>query len=109
MTAAHGGGRKESPMLSLEENELITRVGPGTAMGSLLRCYWIPCLISWELAADGSPQRVRLLGENLLAFRDSSGNVGLIGENCPHRRASLYFGRNEDSGLRCIYHGWKFD
>jgi len=96
-------------MLSVEENELITRVGPGTPMGSLLRCYWLPCLFSSELEVDGTPERVRLLGENLLAFRDSSGNVGLIGENCPHRRASLYFGRNEESGLRCIYHGWKFD
>lgn len=96
-------------MLSVEENELLTRVGPGTSMGSLLRRYWIPCLFSWELEQDGSPERVRLLGENLVAFRDSGGSVGLIGENCPHRRASLYFGRNEESGLRCLYHGWKFD
>ena len=96
-------------MLSIEENELITRVGPGTPMGNLLRQYWIPCLFSWELTPDGTPERVRLLGENLVAFRDGDGTVGLIGENCPHRRASLYFGRNEDNGLRCIYHGWKFD
>jgi len=96
-------------MLSEQENELLTRVSKGTPMGDLLRNFWIPCLFGWEVASDGSPERVRLLGENLLAFRDSDGNVGLIAENCPHRRASLYFGRNEEGGLRCIYHGWKFD
>lgn len=78
-------------------------------MGDLVRQYWIPFLLSWEIEAGESPERVRLLGEDLIAFRDSSGQPGLIGENCPHRGASLYFGRNENGGLACIYHGWKFD
>jgi phenylpropionate dioxygenase-like ring-hydroxylating dioxygenase large terminal subunit len=97
-------------MLSREDNELLCRVGPGTAMGSLLRQYWIPTLMSSELPApDCPPVRVRLLGENLIAFRVTSGNVGLIQNACPHRGASLFFGRNEQEGLRCVYHGWKFD
>jgi phthalate 4,5-dioxygenase len=96
-------------MLSEQDNELMTRVGPGTAMGSYLRQFWIPFLFSWEITPDGAPERVRLMGENLLAFRDTTGRAGLIAEKCPHRRASLYFGRNEEDGLRCIYHGWKFD
>ena len=96
-------------MLSVAENELLTRVGQGTPMGDLMRLYWIPFLFSWELESDGSPERVRLLGEDLIAFRDSAGRVGLVGNNCPHRGASLFFGRNEESGLRCVYHGWKFD
>jgi phenylpropionate dioxygenase-like ring-hydroxylating dioxygenase large terminal subunit len=97
-------------MLSREDNELLCRVGPGTPMGNLLRQYWIPALISSELpAADGPPVRVRLLGENLIAFRTTSGAVGLIQNHCPHRGASLFFGRNEAEGLRCVYHGWKFD
>jgi phthalate 4,5-dioxygenase oxygenase subunit len=96
-------------MLSPADNELITRVGRGTPMGALLRRYWLPVLFSWEVEADGAPERVRLLGEDLLAFRDTRGRVGLIAERCPHRRASLYFGRNEEAGLRCIYHGWKLD
>jgi phthalate 4,5-dioxygenase len=95
-------------MLSVKDNELITRVGPATAMGDLLRLYWIPFLFSWEVEPDGRPERVRLLGEDLIAFRDSSGQIGLIQNNCPHRGASLFFGRNEASGLRCVYHGWKF-
>ncbi|MEJ0019362.1 MAG: Rieske 2Fe-2S domain-containing protein [Acetobacteraceae bacterium] len=97
-------------MLSREENELVTRVGQGTPMGNAMRRYWIPALLSRELAEpDGPPVRVRLLGEDLVAFRDSQGRIGLLDEYCPHRRASLYFGRNEDCGLRCVYHGWKFD
>ncbi|MBV9828501.1 MAG: aromatic ring-hydroxylating dioxygenase subunit alpha [Alphaproteobacteria bacterium] len=97
-------------MLSPEENELITRVGPGTPMGNTMRRYWIPALLSSEVAEpDGAPVRVRLLGEDLVAFRDTEGRVGLLEELCPHRRVSLYFGRNEECGLRCIYHGWKFD
>ena len=96
-------------MLSKEDNELMTRVGRGTPMGNLLRHYWMPVLFSSELEADGSPERVRLLGEDLLAFRDTQGRAGLIAENCAHRGASLYFGRNEHSGLRCIYHGWQYD
>jgi phenylpropionate dioxygenase-like ring-hydroxylating dioxygenase large terminal subunit len=78
-------------------------------MGEVMRCYWLPLLYSWELKPDGEPSRVRLLGENLIAFRDSSGRVGLVAEACPHRGASMFFGRNEDDGLRCVYHGWKFD
>src|SRR5579864_8861068 len=97
-------------MLSKEENELITRVGPGTPMGELMRRYWLPAAISRELpVADGDPMRVRLLGEDLIAFRDTNGKVGLVANNCPHRGASLFFGRNEEAGLRCVYHGWKFD
>ena len=97
-------------MLTREENELLTRVGPGTPMGALMRCYWLPALLAEELPApDCPPVRVRLLGEDLVGFRDSEGRVGLLGAHCPHRGASLYFGRNEECGLRCVYHGWKFD
>ncbi len=97
-------------MLSPEENELLTRVGPGTAMGATLRRYWLPAALSEELPEpDCPPVRVRLLGEDLIAFRDTSGQVGLLGAYCPHRRAPLFFGRNEEHGLRCMYHGWKFD
>jgi phthalate 4,5-dioxygenase oxygenase subunit len=97
-------------MLSVEDNELLTRVGPGTLMGNLLRRYWTPACLSAELPEPGgAPVRVRLLGENLVAFRDGTGKVGLLQENCPHRGASLYFGRNEDCSLRCVYHGWAFD
>jgi phthalate 4,5-dioxygenase len=95
-------------MLTHEQNELIVRVGAGTPMGSVLRAYWLPVLLSEEVDPDGSPLRVRLLGEDLIAFRDTSGNVGLLAHNCPHRGASLFFGRNEEGGLRCVYHGWKF-
>lgn len=92
-----------------ETNELLTRVGPGTPMGELMRRHWIPAILSSELAEpDGPPRRVRLLGEDLVAFRDSRGRVGLLEAHCPHRRASLFFGRNEEGGLRCAYHGWKF-
>ena len=97
-------------MLSREENATITRVGAGTPMGTLMRRYWIPALLAWELPRpDCPPVRVRLLGEDLVAFRDSEGRIGLLDEYCPHRRASLFFGRNEECGLRCVYHGWKFD
>jgi phthalate 4,5-dioxygenase oxygenase subunit len=97
-------------MLSREDNELLCRVGLGTPMGNLMRQYWVPAGLSSELPEpDGSPLRVRLLGEDLIAFRTTSGVVGLIQNNCPHRGASLFYGRNEDEGLRCVYHGWKFD
>src|SRR4030081_1474189 len=97
-------------MLKREDNELITRVGPGTPMGNLMREYWVPAMLSSELAqADSDPVRVMLLGEQLIGFRDSNGKVGLVANNCPHRGASLFFGRNEGAGLRCVYHGWKFD
>jgi phenylpropionate dioxygenase-like ring-hydroxylating dioxygenase large terminal subunit len=97
-------------MLSKDGNELLTRVGPGTPMGELMREYWIPALRSDELPVpDGPPLRLRLLGENLIAFRATSGRVGIVQNACPHRGASLFFGRNEEDGLRCVYHGWKFD
>jgi len=97
-------------MLSSEDNELLCRVGPGTPMGNLIRQYWIPVFMSSELPRpDCPPVRVRLLGENLIGFRVTSGKVGLIQNACPHRGASLFFGRNEQEGLRCVYHGWKFD
>jgi phthalate 4,5-dioxygenase oxygenase subunit len=97
-------------MLNPEENRRLTGVGPGTPMGVLLRRYWQPACLSSELPEpDGAPVRVRLLCEDLIAFRDSDGHVGLVDAYCPHRRASLFFGRNEECGLRCVYHGWKFD
>jgi phenylpropionate dioxygenase-like ring-hydroxylating dioxygenase large terminal subunit len=97
-------------MLSKQENELLSRVGPGTPMGTLMRRFWLPALLSDELpATDGPPVRLRLLGEDLVAFRDTEGRVGVLEEGCPHRLASLWLGRNEESGLRCVYHGWKFD
>src|SRR4051794_7721589 len=97
-------------MLTREENERLTRVGPGTPMGELFRCFWLPGLLTEELPTpDGAPIRTRILGEDLVAFRDTNGQVGFIAANCPHRGASLFFGRNEESGIRCVYHGWKFD
>ncbi len=97
-------------MLSVEDNEILCRVGKGTPMGDLMRQYWIPAVRADELAAaDSPPMRLRLLGENLIAFRASSGEVGIVADACPHRGASLFFGRNEENGLRCVYHGWKFD
>jgi phthalate 4,5-dioxygenase len=96
-------------MLSHEDNERLVRVSKGTPLGELFRLYWIPFLPSKDLKKDGQPKKIRLLGEDLVAFRDSEGRVGLVDEACPHRRAPLVFGRNEDCGLRCVYHGWKFD
>ena len=97
-------------MLSREDNELLCRVGPGTPMGGLLREYWIPALPSAEFPGpDTLPKRMKLLGQNLVMFRDSNGQMGCVDEACPHRGASMYFARNEDCGLRCPYHGWKFD
>lgn len=97
-------------MLTEAQNEMLTLTGPGTAMGALFRRFWIPVLLSRELdEPDGPPMRVKLLGEDLIAFRDSTGRVGLVEPRCPHRGASLFFGRNEECGIRCAYHGWKFD
>jgi nitrite reductase/ring-hydroxylating ferredoxin subunit len=97
-------------MLKPEENERLTRVGPGTPMGDVFRRYWLPAALSSELPEpDGAPVRVRILGEDLVAFRATSGTVGLVSAFCPHRRAPMFFGRNEEDGLRCVYHGWKFD
>jgi phthalate 4,5-dioxygenase len=97
-------------MLKPEDNERLTRVGPGTPGGALFRGYWQPALLSRELLEnDGAPVRVRILGEDLVAFRDTNGKVGILDAFCPHRRAPMFFGRNEECGLRCVYHGWKFD
>jgi phenylpropionate dioxygenase-like ring-hydroxylating dioxygenase large terminal subunit len=97
-------------MLSLQDNELLCRVGAGTPMGELMRQYWIPAVRSDELPSpDCPPMRLRLLGEDLIAFRTTSGSVGIVANSCPHRGASMFFGRNEEEGLRCVYHGWKFD
>src|SRR5689334_4917803 len=95
-------------MLNKADNELLTRVGPGTPMGAMLREYWVPACRSAKLEADGAPERVRLFGENFVAFRATDGRVGFMQEACPHRCASLALARNEDNGLRCIFHGWKF-
>lgn len=95
-------------MLSSEEHELLYRVGPGTPLGNVMRHYWVPVLQSSELEAGSQAKRVRILGENLVAFRTPTHEVGLVGEFCPHRLASLYFGRIEKTGIRCVYHGWKF-
>jgi phthalate 4,5-dioxygenase len=97
-------------MLTQEQNELITRTNPGTPMGELMRRYWVPALLSSEIPTpDSPPVQVRIMGEELVAFRDSQGRIGLLEEHCPHRGTSLFYGRNEESGLRCIYHGWKMD
>ncbi|HKF76128.1 MAG TPA: Rieske 2Fe-2S domain-containing protein [Candidatus Dormibacteraeota bacterium] len=96
-------------MLRADENEYVTRVGPSTPMGSLMRRYWIPAMLSSELPRpDCAPVRVLLLGERLIAFRDTEGRVGLLDNYCPHRGASLFYARSEGCGLRCVYHGWKF-
>ena len=95
-------------MVTTQENDALTRVGPGTPMGELMRRYWIPAAMSHEVEANGPPLRLMLLGEQLVAFRNSEGEVGILDHHCPHRNASLFFGRNEEGGLRCIYHGWKF-
>jgi phthalate 4,5-dioxygenase oxygenase subunit len=97
-------------VLSKEDNELLTRVGPGTPMGELFRRFWLPAFLPEEVPGpDCVPARVRLLGEDLVAFRDTEGRIGVVDAYCPHRGAPMFFGRNEECGLRCIYHGWKFD
>ena len=97
-------------MLRQEQNDYLTLTGPGTPMGDMFRRYWIPALLAEELREnDGPPVRVKLLSETLLAFRDTEGRFGLIEEFCAHRRVSLWFGRNEECGIRCPYHGWKYD
>src|SRR3954463_3013755 len=97
-------------MLSREDNELLTRTGPGTPMGELMRRYWFPVLLSEDLPKpDCPPKRVTVMDEKLVVFRATDGRVGLVDERCPHRGASVFFGRNEENGLRCVYHGWKFD
>src|SRR6202162_5836768 len=97
-------------MLNNADNERLTRVGAGPPAGELFRRFWQPVLLSNELPErDGAPARVRILGEDLVAFRDSDGTIVLVEAVCPHRRAPMFFGRNEECGLRCVYHGWKFD
>ena len=97
-------------MLSDKDNALLTQVGPGTPMGDLFRRHWLPVLTSEELPEpDCPPKRLRILGEDLVAFRDTGGQPGILEAFCPHRRALLFWGRNEEHGLRCVYHGWKFD
>jgi phthalate 4,5-dioxygenase oxygenase subunit len=97
-------------MLRQEDNDLLTLTGPGTPMGDLFRSYWLPALLAEELPENDCPQvRVKMLSERLVAFRDSEGRYGLIDEFCAHRGVSLWFARNEESGLRCAYHGWKYD
>src|SRR5260221_2617774 len=96
-------------MLSAEANRQLTESGPGSLMGNLMRRYWIPALLASEVAEpDGPPVKVQLMGEQLVCFRDSLGRLGLLEEHCAHRGVSLWFGRNEECGLRCPYHGWKY-
>ena len=97
-------------MLNDTDNEFLSRVGPNTPMGEYLRRFWMPFLLPEELPEpDCPPVRTTLLGEELVAYKDTNGDIGLIDNYCPHRRASMFFGRNEECGLRCVYHGWKFD
>src|ERR1700739_26494 len=96
-------------MLSAEENALLCRIEGDAPMGRMIRRYWIPAALSEEVEADGAPRRLRLVGGGFVVFRASNGKVGLLEELCPHRGASLFLARNEECGLRCLYHGWKFD
>ncbi len=96
-------------MLTAEDNALLTQVGPGTPCGQLLRNYWMPVAVASELTEDKPTKRIRLMGETLVLFKDGQGRIGLLPERCPHRHASLYYGFAEDDGLRCAYHGWKFN
>jgi phthalate 4,5-dioxygenase oxygenase subunit len=97
-------------MLTKEENELLCRVENDAPMGQLMRRHWQPVCLSEEVSEpDGNPVRAKMFGERLVVFRDTDGRVGVMGEFCPHRGASLFFGRNEECGLRCLYHGWKMD
>lgn len=95
--------------MNRKDSQDLVRVGSGTVMGDMMRQYWLPAAMSSELKADGAPMRLMLLGEQLIAFRDSSGRVGVMDHKCPHRCASLFLGRNEENGIRCVYHGWKYD
>jgi phthalate 4,5-dioxygenase len=97
-------------MLTQEQNHLLTQCGPQAPMGQFMRSFWIPAMTAAQVpGADEAPVRLTLLSERLVVFRDTQGRVGVMEENCPHRGASLFFGRNEEGGLRCVYHGWKFD
>src|SRR5690606_13747140 len=102
--------RRERPMLSAQDNELLTRSGTGTPGGAYFRRFWLPVALSRQIPEpDCPPIRLKVLGEDLIAFRDTQGRVSVVEPRCPHRGASLYYGRNEECGLRCVYHGWKFD
>jgi phthalate 4,5-dioxygenase oxygenase subunit len=96
-------------MMSKEENDLLTQTGSGSPAGNLLRRYWQPVALVNELAAGGAPLAVRILGEDLVLFRDDKGRAGLLGIHCSHRGTDLSYGRVEDGGLRCLYHGWLYD
>src|SRR5688572_21697185 len=97
-------------MMTAEENDLLCRVEGDAPMGQIMRRHWMPACLSEEVSEpDGKPLKIRLLGEDLVVFRDSDGRLGIIDEYCPHRRVSLAYGRNEECGLRCLYHGWKMD
>src|SRR5262249_22629993 len=97
-------------MLPQADNELLTRTDKGTGAGEFFRRYWMPALLSEEVPSpDCAPVRVQLMGERLVAFRNTDGVVGLVGQFCMHRQMDLFFGRNEENGLRCLYHGWKYD
>src|SRR5437868_6882132 len=96
-------------MLTQEQNDLLTQTGPGTPGGDLLRRYWQPVALSEELPQGGAPVPLKVLSEELVLFRDDRGRPGLIGLHCSHRGADLSYGRIEDGGLRCIYHGWLYD
>ena len=97
-------------MLSSENNDLLTLIEPGSIMGNLLRHFWMPALLEEEIIEpDGAPVRLRLMGEDLVAFKDTEGKICILDAYCAHRRANLFFGRNEECGLRCVYHGWKYD
>src|SRR5260370_18103618 len=101
--------RRARTMLTQAQNERIGRIGPGTPMGNVFRRFWLPVCTSMQLPkADSDPLRLRLLGEPLVAFRNSAGQPGVLHEHCPHRGASLALGRVEEGGIRCLYHGWKF-
>jgi len=103
-------GEEGEAMLSHEDNERLCRTGAGTPMGNLFRRFWLPAMLSSEAPApDSPPRRLRILGEDLVGFRDSAGRIGIISAYCPHKLAQLFWGRNEECGLRCPYHGWKFD
>src|SRR5262249_52957457 len=117
--AQHGEGRRHRridknknrrpQMITAAQNELLTRVGRETPMGKFIREFWIPACLSSELVADGPPMRLMLMCVKLIAFRDTGGRVCIMDHRCPHRLASLFLGRNEQHGIRCAYHGWKFD
>jgi phenylpropionate dioxygenase-like ring-hydroxylating dioxygenase large terminal subunit len=96
-------------MMTQEENDLLTQTDRGTPMGELMRRYWQPVALSEELPANGAPIPAKIMGEELVLYRDDKGELGLMGIHCPHRGADLSYGRVEDGGLRCIYHGWLFD